>query len=132
MKKLFQYVQEGTPAYVILHAQYRRSRGRRPVATLGEERNPIKALRAAEKALKKDRLHTFKTARDSTAEILITVATRLGLRFPTVEEAMALLKLAPKERLPVPYIQWNERGWSEWTPDRWDPRNSLRFLTSVK
>jgi len=48
--------QKGTAEYVIAHALYRLSRGRRPVATLGNIRNPVKALEFAYKLLCADTL----------------------------------------------------------------------------
>ncbi len=41
----------GSPLHVILHAMYRQSQGKRPVATMTQIPNPLQALRAAEDIL---------------------------------------------------------------------------------
>lgn len=43
----FQKYQPGTPEYVLAHAQWRKSRGRKPSMSLGNVRDPRKALKAA-------------------------------------------------------------------------------------
>lgn len=49
MKKIFEYCQKDSVLYIYFHGKYRLKRGRRPVATTATEKNPIKALRLAEK-----------------------------------------------------------------------------------
>ena len=91
MKKLFRYVSEGTPAYVILHAKWRRSRGCKPSATLGKETNPAEALRVAKTTLREDGFRFLNTARTLTLGELAPVIIHLGLRLPTAEKLMTML-----------------------------------------
>lgn len=86
MRKLFEYLPQNSAAYVILHAMYRQSRGRRPVVTLGNERNPRKALQQAEKELSAG-VVTIRPTKPCTACTIMEVMKRLGLRGLTVDEA---------------------------------------------
>lgn len=101
MKKLFQYLPQNSAAYVILHAIYRRSRGRRPIATFGSERNPRKALQYAQMVVSTGTI-LIKPTKPCTVSIIKQVMDRLGLRGLTVDEAKKLFEV---DR--VPCVSWN-------------------------
>jgi hypothetical protein len=55
MKKLFRYLPAGSPAYLVLHAKWRFSRGHRlPAAISPATRNPRLALQVAEREFARD------------------------------------------------------------------------------
>lgn len=121
MKKLFRYFPEGSPVYIVLHAQYRRSRGRRPVATSATQRNPREALREAEQKLDGGVVITL--AKPCTMRLISIVLERLNLRLPTVEEAKALFQKKEKEEASAPYLEYDPSNPGQRWLDDWNPRN---------
>jgi hypothetical protein len=53
-KKKFREFPQDSPEYVLLHARWRISRGKRPSSAFMEERNPRKALELAIQAMEKE------------------------------------------------------------------------------
>jgi len=114
MKKLFKYFEWGSPAYVVLHSLYRRSRGRRPVATAKTEANPRLALKKAQDEFRGDGVVMLRLIRSCSVRTIRTVMDRVGLRALTIEEVMKSKGQVnsdgpdwePKAR--VPYFSWND------------------------
>jgi hypothetical protein len=55
--KLHQHFDSNTAEYVVLHAQYRAKRGKRPSCSFNGVNNPREALKAANVELAQPRIH---------------------------------------------------------------------------
>lgn len=88
MEKLFKYFKRGTILYVILHGQWRQSRGRNPSATFSGERNPKKALRLAIEALHSSEPgNIFCMTKSPGDAVMESIIRRLGF-YVTVDSKM--------------------------------------------
>ncbi|MEK7552801.1 MAG: hypothetical protein AAB505_01700 [Patescibacteria group bacterium] len=86
MKKLFNYFPQGSPMYIVLHAQYRRVRGRRPAAISATECNPRRALRVAEKHVNGG--DVIALAKPCTLRVVVEAMSRVGVRGLTKDEML--------------------------------------------
>ena len=87
MKKYFEYFPPGSPIYVILHADYRQSRGRRPVAIGATTRNPRIALEEAREFLGHGlRLMIVRTVKPCSLKTMQQIMHIIGLRPVTLGE----------------------------------------------
>lgn len=131
MKKLFENFPYGSPMHIVLHAQYRRSRRRRPVVTTATERNPRCALQTAERALRGNRngIVLFNLARPCVFKDVETAAERAGLRFLTQTEVETFMcsRNQPVPRY-LPSFVWDGGKWREQEPDEsWNSQSPLCF-----
>ncbi len=101
--------------HIVLHAQYRRGRGRRPVAVSPTNHNPRKALQEAEGALGNGMVY-INLAKHCKGETVAEAMNRVGLRPITQRELEAFLD---KEGMPLP--KQDDKMRTLWlNPDRED------------
>jgi hypothetical protein len=114
MKKLFECFPQGSPMHIVLHAQYRRSRGRRPVAVSATEHNPREALRAAYDELGRG-TNFINVVRPTEAQTLLAAMKQAGVRPFSMKEMVALIQSrqdvsSPSSR--IPNITWSAGRWN--------------------
>ncbi len=99
MKKLFNYFNQGTPEYILLHAKYRKSRGRRPVAITAIQHNPAKALKEAQAVIDSGEAVMVRPAKSCSANTIMSAIKQIGLRGMNINEVLSLQNsdFLPKE-----------------------------------
>lgn len=109
MKKLFKYFPQGSPMYIVLHAKYRRSRGRQPVAVSPTERNSRKALRAAYAKLARGII----VRTGASASVLCAAMKQAGVRPLSLIETLAVIQ---RQRVinaqPTLILTWADGRWN--------------------
>ena len=88
---------------MVLRAIYLESRGRRPVDCFGLERNPVKALKAAQQELVAEGKKFFATAVPCEFKILENLLDLLGLA--SFGKNTAAVSMAP-DRAQYTFMQW--------------------------
>ena|SRR3989344_871091 len=103
MKKYHELVKPKSAAWVVLRAKYQKSRGRRPVDCFGSEKNPRRALKAAEQELVDEAKTFFATATPCSRESLENLLGLLG--FAALGKTAIREPEAPKKPL-YTFAQW--------------------------
>ncbi len=138
--KLYQFFEQNTPEYVILHAQARAKRGKRPSVSFPGINNPREALKYARATLFQNGAWVILSNQVQflTADVMMRINEALGLRFLTIEE---LRKFKKEDDDPldsfrrVPLIEWDENRVNlDWLgqkeKDTWGVRTRRIFLAS--
>ncbi len=108
--KLFEAFYPGSPEYVVLHARYRASRGKRPSAWYKDSRNPRMALKMAKDDLREPRSMSHRRL-DIDTEDLWLIMKILGIQYRFIGELIQEL-LALKPEIPiVPYLRRDDGMW---------------------
>lgn len=130
--ELYRYFDSNTAEYVVLHAQYRAKRGKRPSCSFNGIDNPREALKAAKAELVNLELRLMRCA-GLTCQTALRVLSALGFRLPSAEEIQQLLKVQENHefnRVPNLWIDCDDDrhevrlDWSSSPSDRWN-RTSL-------
>ena len=90
--KLHQHFDSNTAEYVVLHAQYRAKRGKRPSSSFNGINNPREALKVANAELANPELRLMGHA-GLTCQTALRVINALGFKLPSAEEIQQLLKV---------------------------------------
>ena len=134
--KLYQFFDQDSPEYVILHAQYRAKRGKRPSVSFMGISNPREALKWAEAALRKDGMYVMSFRNQCTSwKILGRISQALGFRPATQEDLQEFLRQhrSPKRGDTVPFVEWDRssrRFGISWNSPResWSARSAFTFI----
>lgn len=110
--KLYQFFDQDSPEYVILHAQSRAKRGKRPSVSFRGISNPREALKTAKATLFRNGTWTMLSPRVKalTGSIIMRITEALGLRLLTLDEFIQLMETAEpiNSDFRVPLIEWDQ------------------------
>ena len=120
--KLHSYFDQNSPEHVILHAQYRAKRGKRPSMSFNGINNPREALKAAKAKLDDHYTWTMSSRTQGfTTRVAMQITEALGMRPLTLAEVKHLLEtpLPVDSSARVPYLFWHgPEAKLRWCTDR--------------
>ena len=137
MKKLHQFFDQGTPEYVILHAKYRASRGKRPSMSFSGINNPREGLKTAEIAICRNDVYVMSVRnRSATFDVLSRISDALGFRPATQEDVKKFLEKSQKRDNEgiVPFVGWDRHSrdlslsWN-YPRESWGSRSAFAFIS---
>jgi len=131
---MHKFFDSNSPEHVILHAQYRATRGKRPSMSFKGINNPREALKSAQAEMDQTGIWMLSSRTQAlTANMIIQITEALGLRLSTLEELEKLLKKsASNRRGHVPFVEWDrnhvELNWFDEPKNPFSARTGRLFM----
>jgi hypothetical protein len=135
--KLHKFFDQNSPEHVILHAQYRAKRGKRPSMSYREINNPCEALKAAQVEMDNAGVWMLSSRTAAlTGQVILRITEALGLHLPTLDEFKKLLEkpLPTNPHARVPFVEWNRNSvklnWFSDPEENWGARTGRVFMAT--